>query len=333
MANIVIVGSGVVGSATGKGLAEKGHRVVFHDIDGRVLERLGREGYATVPSLGLVKDADFVFLTVPTPTVGGRVDLGPLRAAARETGGLLWRVMEKEKADKAYPVVVVKSTVPPGTTEHLALPLLERYSRKKTGRDFGLVMNPEYLRERHALEDMMHPKLILIGAADDRSAGLMEELYASFEAPVVRVRPQEAELQKYVHNLFNATKISFFNEMRDVGERLGCDTDKIFRLAVQSAEASWNPSYGTEEKGPFEGACLPKDTAAFLTWSKDELGIFLRLLDSTIRVNDGLAARRQDARSQEDAEREGILPAFSPAAVRRMFYSSPRKKPKPSRYV
>ena len=93
-------------------------------------------------------------------------------------------------------------------------------------------------------------------------------------------------MQKYIHNIFNACKISFFNEMRTICEAVKVDTDKIFDLVVKSAEASWNPQYGIRNLGPYGGSCLPKDTTAFLAWAKDEKGKSLPLLEAVIKTNE-----------------------------------------------
>jgi UDPglucose 6-dehydrogenase len=302
MATIAIVGSGVVGRATGEGFLRRGHRVVFYDIDPEKAADLARDGRTVSPSLAFEGERPaFVFLAVPTPTRKGKVDLSAVEEASRGLGSMF---LGRSAVKGAFPVIAVKSTVPPGTTEGLVRPLLERCSRKKAGSDFGIASNPEYLRERSALEDFVRPRLVLVGAADRRTGRRLRRLYAPFGAPVALVKTEEAELQKYIHNLFNAAKISFFNEMRGVAERLGCDADKLFRLTIESAEAFWNPLYGLEDRGPYGGACLPKDTQAFLAWAGNHLATPLPLLKSVIRANEN--AKRKVKSEKEEAKVKSV---------------------------
>jgi len=281
MARIAVIGSGVVGKATGIGLISTGHQVKFFDINPERVEELEKEGYqAKGPDLLNVHDFDAFFFTVSTPTVDGKIHLGFLESAVANLGKLI-----KEKKD--YFVVVGRSTMPPGTTEEFIIPLLEKYSGKKAGLDFGVCMNPEYLREKTSKDDFMRPWIIVIGALDKRSGDTLCQIYNSYECPIHQVSLKEAEMQKYVHNLFNATKITFFNEMRGICKALDLDADKIFKITAESAEGSWNKMYGIRDMGPFEGSCLPKDTAAFSGWVKEKFGDNkTRLLDTTIAVNE-----------------------------------------------
>lgn len=309
MAHILIIGSGTVGYATGRGFLKKGHQVSFYDTSSEVRHRLKVEGYETVEQVHAARNPDFMFIAVPTPTIEGAMDMRPLRQALSDSAKALASLFaEKKKSqaqEKKYPIVVIKSTVLPGTTTHMAKPILEQYAGKVVGQDFGLAVNPEYLREHFAFEDVLSSRLITIGVADARSARSLERLYADFETPIAQVSPEEAEFQKYVHNLWNATKISFFNEMREVGESLHCDTDKVFSLTTRSAEAFWNPFYGLRKRGPYGGSCLPKDTAAFLSWGRRTLHAPLPLLQSVIRVNEMLA-RKQRRREVQRKETERI---------------------------
>lgn len=281
MSKLAIVGSGVVGQATGKGFLSKGHEVVFSDINPEVIQKLKKEGYqAYEPDALIDQDVDAFILTVSTPTVDGKIELNFLKAAAANLGeGPI-------KKSKKYQIVVVRSTVPPGTTENVVIPLIEKYSGKKAGHDFGVCMNPEYLREHSSLEDFKKPWVIIIGSLDQKSGEIFEDMYRPFDCPIHHLSLKEAEIQKYVHNLFNACKITFFNEMRLVCEDIKVEADKIFELVAQSAEASWNRRYGIKNFGPFAGSCLPKDTTAFLSWSKDKLKRPLYLLKTIIKVNE-----------------------------------------------
>jgi UDPglucose 6-dehydrogenase len=290
--SIFIVGSGLVGQATGKGLAAKGFKVTFIDVRPAVVSQLRRQGYQAFEASEVKKtDAAIFMLSVPTyspkPGING---LDFVKEAATSIGSWL------SKTDK-YCLVVVRSTVLPGTTEGTIIPILEEYSGKGAGRDFGVCTNPEYLRERCAEEDFLNPWLVLIGELDKRSGDLLQEVYHWVNCPIYRVSLKEAEMEKFVHNLFNANKISFFNEMRLACRQMGLDCEKVFPSVAQSAEASWNHLYGTRDLGPFAGSCLPKDTIAFLSWAKEQ-GMETPLVDAMLRVNEALVRHLEPASSK-----------------------------------
>lgn len=282
LAKIAIIGSGIVGQAAGKGLGAKGHQVVFCDINYEILEKLESQGYRVYPPHLLEQEEgiDAFFLSVSTPTVDNAIKLDFLKSALANLGtGYL-------KNKNSYCVVVIRSTVPPGTTEEQLIPILEKFSMKKAGADFGVCMNPEYLRENSNEEDFKNPWIIVIGELDGRSGDALEKIYGPHECPIIRTSLKEAEMQKYVHNLFNACKISFFNEMRTICDSAKVDADKVFELVAKSAEASWNPKYGIRNLGPYGGSCLPKDTTAFLSWARKTLTHPMPLLKAVIRVNE-----------------------------------------------
>lgn len=281
---ICIIGSGFVGQATGKGFVAKGFNVTFLDINPSKVQQLTNEGYKAYHPDDLKNgsfDFDITFLSVPTPTANKKIDLSKMEEASKYLGKRLYALNK-------YHLVVVKSTVLPGTTENLVIKTVEKYSGKSAGRDFGICMNPEYLRERFADEDFIKSWVVVIGEYDHRSGNLLEEIYEDFDCPKYRVSIQEAEIQKYVHNLFNAVKVTFFNEMRQICNEAGLDPELIFPLVVESAEGVWNPFYGLKDKGPFQGNCLPKDTQAFLSWA-EENGYSADLLKQTIQVNERIA--------------------------------------------
>lgn len=280
---ICVVGPGVVGQATGKVFIEKGFETAFLGGREEKGKKLQDEGYTWYSADALFDgdyDFDITFFTVPTPTHDGKLNFDAMNSASIDLGKRL-------KKTKKYHLVVVKSTVPPGTTEELVIKNIEKYSGKKVGEGFGACMNPEYLREYAAYEDSLNPWLIIIGAYDKKSAKTLENVYKVFECPQYTVTLKEAEMQKYVHNLYNASKIAFFNEMREVAKKIDVDADKIFKFTAISAEAMWNPKYGIRDMGPFSGACLPKDTKAFYHWASTK-GYDVRLLGMIIEQNEVL---------------------------------------------
>jgi UDPglucose 6-dehydrogenase len=293
MGRTVIIGSGVVGTATGKGFADTGHAVQFVDINRARVEELRREGFAASTVIDLSGPPSFIFLTLPTPSSGEGYDLSALEAGVRAVGEAL-------RHAGAWHTVVVRSTVPPGTCENVVKPLLEQASGRKVGDHFALASNPEFLRAASAREDFLMPWMTVIGSRSRRTVERLVDLYQGFGGEVRAFSsPAEAELVKCAHNLFNATKISFWNEMWKIGERLGVGVDQVAATVAQSAEGSINPEYGIKGGKPFGGACLPKDAQGFLGFAA-QLGVEMPVLEAVIRTNDSLAAAGNGHRTGKD---------------------------------
>jgi UDPglucose 6-dehydrogenase len=300
---IAIVGSGVVGTATGVGLEAKGHDVVFCDISRNRLAVLRKRGLSAIAADALLEeDRDVYLISVPSPTVEGEVDTSYVAAAASLVGRA---IAKREK----WSLVVVRSTVPPGTTEGVVRPIVEREAGRAAGDGFGLCMNPEFLRELSAEQDFMDPRVIVIGALDERSDAALRRLYAGWpDVPVVSMSLRDAELTKYTSNLFNAAKISFFNEMEQICQAFDADARNVFGAVVHGAEGLWNPAYGTRGLFPYGGACLPKDTVGFLGFARERgLGDQMLLLQATIETNERLAVTQANVelpawREQERAQ-------------------------------
>ena len=263
MARIVIVGSGVVGQATGKGFAKKGHTISYVDIDPQTIVELRAAGFQAL----MVADVDWnavdvVMLTVSTPSVNGKTVLEYIESAAVDVGHGL-------RTAEHYITVVVRSTVPPMTTERRITPILEQTSGKQAGVDFGVAMNPEFLRQMSSEQDFARPWITVLGVSDHHTAEVLDPLFAPFGALIVRCTPTEAEMIKYVSNIYNAVKISYFNEVDAICRRLGVDGNLIGAAVARSAESMWNPLYGIRGGVPYGGACLPKDTAAFMAFVRE----------------------------------------------------------------
>ena len=283
MARILIIGSGVVGQATGKGFARKGHQISYVDINPQTIERLRADGQTAMTSAEVEwRAVDVVMLAVSTPSVDDQIVLDYIEAAALDVGRGL------AQAERFVPVVV-RSTVPPTTTEQRITPILERASGKRAGVDFGVAMNPEFLRQVSSEQDFARPWVTVLGASDRRTAQILDALYAPFGALIVRCTPTEAEMIKYVNNVYNAVKISYFNEVHAICEQLEIDSNLVGAAVARSAEGMWNPLYGTRGGAPYGGACLPKDTVAFLQFVR-ERGMQHLLLEAAIDANRWLAA-------------------------------------------
>ncbi|MCK5628580.1 UDP-glucose/GDP-mannose dehydrogenase family protein [Candidatus Bathyarchaeota archaeon] len=272
---ISIIGSGTTGKATGVGLVKHGNKAVFYDIDPQKLRDLKGEGYDIAKTtLEAAKKSLVIFICVPTPTKDKELDFLCMEAAIKEVAKALKKLGE-------YRVVAIRSTVLPTTTRCRILPLLEEFSGLKSGKDFGLCMNPEFLTAKHALKDFLHPQRIIIGELDKKSGDILEDLFKAFGAPILRTDLDSAEMIKYVANCFLATKISYFNQVYLTSHKLGLDPQLI------SEAVSLDPrigTYGTKGGYPFTGSCLPKDLEAFISFTKNKKANF-KLLETVQEIN------------------------------------------------
>jgi len=272
---VSIIGSGVVGQATGMGLVNHGNDVLFNDINENTMSYLEQNGYrVTGEVLESVADSDIVFVCVPTPTTNNHIDLTCIQSSIDALAQAL-------KETKKYVVIVFRSTLLPQTTRTIIIPALEDRSGLKAGKDFGVCMNPEFLREQSPLDDFLNPSRIIIGEFDKKSGDILERIYSSFNCPIVRTDLDTAEMVKYVSNLFLASKISFFNEIFMMCDTLGLDAKKV------SEAVSLDPrigGYGIYGGRPFGGMCFPKDLAAFIAFAKSK-GLSYKMMDAVDEVN------------------------------------------------
>lgn len=307
---VSVLGTGYVGLVTGVCLAEKGHRVSCVDIDpdkvqktnlgipiiheeglGTLLKKnIGGRFNATTDLRQAVLNSDLSIIAVGTPFNGDEIDLGYIQEVSKQVGTALC-----EKV--AYHVVVVKSTVVPGTTQEVVLPLLEKFSGKKAGADFGLGMNPEFLREGVAVEDFMAPDRIVLGGIDERTLDVLEDLYRVFDGvDKVRTTPKTAEMIKYTANALLATMISFSNEIGNLCSGLGdIDVVDVMRAVhldkrlcpIMADGRRIVPQFTTyiEAGCGFGGSCFPKDVKALIAHGQ-KAGQPMPLLQSVIRVNE-----------------------------------------------
>jgi UDPglucose 6-dehydrogenase len=301
---ILIVGSGVVGEATGSVLAERGFDVTFSDASPAVVSRLKGKGLPAFHVDEIKKpDNDIYMVSVPTYPFDLCRTSAEAEKLEQSMSPLEWCEIGIDYTKSAsalvgrwikeagrYQLVVIRSAVLPGTTEDMIIPILQEQSGKTAGRDFGVCVNPEYLREKSNYHDIANPWVTVFGELDKKSGDILDKVYKWTTCPQYRLTIKEAEMQKFVHNLLNAAKISFFNEMRLVCERIGVNASSIFPIVVKSAEAIWNPEYGTKDYGPYGGKCLPKDTVAFLSWARKS-GMEPVLLKAVIEVNEMLEKR------------------------------------------
>jgi UDPglucose 6-dehydrogenase len=295
LSRIFIVGSGVVGEATGRGLLHRGHKVTFVDVLPSRVEALRAAGLDATDALDLSgEEESFIFLTLPTPHVvepavpGGqpdrRYDLTAFLQGVRDVG-------EAVRTSDEIHTVVVRSTVPPGTTLRLVQPLLEEVSGKQEALGFSLASNPEFLRAASAAEDFRHPWMTVVGASSKRTAERLADLLRPFGGELrVFDDPTTTETIKIVHNVFNAVKISFWNEIWTLAKALEVDPNAVSSTVSLSAEGSWNTSYGIVGGAPYGGACLPKDTNGLLGLAR-AVGVEMPLLKAAVTVNERMCAQ------------------------------------------
>jgi UDPglucose 6-dehydrogenase len=292
--SIIVVGAGTVGTSTGKGLIKKGYDVLFIDKNPDIIKGLEEKGYrARLPNdlSGYDIGARTSMFCVDTPlgkrneNSFGLLDLDNMMSAVSIHAKWLGKCKQSRmNGEKYYHLIVIRSTVPPGTTRGLLLPLINKNSGLKVGEDLGLCMHPEFLRTISADEDYLNPRATIIGQYDSRSGDFLEDIYSSFQGAKIRVDLDMAEFMKFIHNCFNATKISFSNEMWQLGKSLGIDANLALQLAAKTAEGLWNPNYGLIGGQPYGGQCLPKDTEGFEQFAQRS-NTLTPLLSAVVRVN------------------------------------------------
>src|ERR1700749_509116 len=293
---IAIIGSGYVGLVTGACFAEVGHNVICVDNDERKVKAL-QSGIIPIYEPGLedlvhrnvaarrlpfttsiedgVDNSQVIFIAVPTPPKSdGSVDLTYIERVAREIASVR----------KGYRVIVDKSTVQVKTGEKVA-DAIRRYN--KADAEFDVVSNPEFLREGCAVDDLMHPDRIVIGANSDRALALMRKIYEPFMAPVMVTDINSAELIKHAANSFLALKISYINAVSAICEASGADVQKV--ADGIGADKRIGRSFLSAGLG-YGGSCFPKDIAAFIAIS-EQLGRPFTLLKEVQRINEGKKAR------------------------------------------
>lgn len=326
---VSIVGTGYVGLVSGACLAHLGHNVVCVDVDPRKVQMIASKKppiyekglqellEANVPSRltattdlrSAVMNSDLSLIAVGTPFDGQAIDLKYIKLASKEIG-------EAIKDKPSYHMVVVKSTVVPGTTTDVVLPILEEASGKTAGLDFGVGMNPEFLREGEAIDDFMAPDRIVLGGIDQRSIEALGMLYAAFtKADIVRTDPRTAEMIKYTANSLLATLISFSNEIAnlsaaqkvDVADVMhGVHLDRRFSPILPSGERI-KPgfvSYIWPGAG-FGGSCFPKDVKALVAHG-EKCGMPMPLLKSVIDVNNRQPVKMIDILEDKLGDLKGL---------------------------
>lgn len=317
---ISIFGLGYVGTVSAACLASEGHEVVGVDpvsakvdIIGQGLSpiveaEIGEIVAATVKSgkLRAVSDAaeaiaatDISFVCVGTPSQhNGNLDLRYIRRICEQIGAAL-------RTKSARHVVVIRSTILPGTMRNVVIPILEESSGKKAGIDFGISNNPEFLREGTAVKDYRNPPKTVFGAPDAATGDLLEELYRHLDAPLIRTSIEVAEMIKYVDNSWHALKIGFANEIGRWCKSLDIDAQQVMDVFCQDRKLNISASY-LSPGFAFGGSCLPKDLRA-LTYQAKTRDLQLPILTSVLRSNEVQVERGVEMIMDRGFTRVGIL--------------------------
>jgi len=296
---IGVFGLGYVGCVSAACLAQEGHIIIGVDINhnkvniinsGRspiiekdldeIIKKVVTTGelVATTDAKEAVSSSQVSMVCVGTPSNdNGSLDLSYIKRVCAEIGAGL-----REKDD--YHVVIVRSTMLPGSVEGEVIPALEKTSGKKAGGDFGVCMNPEFMREGSSVYDFYHPPMIVIGELDKRSGEVVEEIYANIDARVVRTSIKVAEMIKYVNNAFHGLKVCFGNEIGNICKKLGIDSHQIMEIFCMDTKLNLS-SYYLKPGFAFGGSCLPKDLRTLLYKGQRE-DLRLPLLNSILDSNE-----------------------------------------------
>ena len=315
-----VFGLGYVGCVSAACFAKEGHEVWGVDVNPTKVEIInsGRSPIvetgvddlinemvkaerlrATTDSAEAVRNSELSLICVGTPShQNGSLDLTYVKRVCQEIGAALERKRERH-------TVVIRSTMLPGTIESVVIPTLEVYSGKKVGRDVGVSINPEFLREGTSLKDFYAPPFTLIGADEEDVAASVRRLYTNIEAPLYVTSVRAAEMVKYACNCFHALKVSFANEIGNICKALGIDSHEVMEVFCQDKKLNLSPYY-LKPGFAFGGSCLPKDLRAIIYKAK-ELDVEVPLLSSTLQSNRQQVERAVEMVLGTGRKRIGVL--------------------------
>lgn len=325
-AAISVVGLGYVGAVSTACLSSLGHRIIGVDLDTVKIAQINKgvspihekdlgellgQGVdaglitATDDLVAAVRNTDVTFVSVGTPTsADGGCDYSYIEAAAQSIG-------EGIALKSEFHVVVMRCSIPPGTTLRLMTPIIERVSGKKVGVGFGVCFNPEFLREGVAVEDFYAPPKTVIGTTDQRTSNIMGQIYAAVDDNVITTSIETAEMVKYVDNVWHAAKVTFANEVGRLCKPLSVDSHEVMDVFVQDTKLNLSPYY-LKPGFAFGGSCLPKEVRAVAHIAK-EIGVDLPMIQSLGTSNQAHIDEAISMVRKTGAKRVGVLGiAFKP---------------------
>ena len=317
---ISIFGMGYVGTVSAGCLAYDGHQVIGVDpvqakVDlinagqspiieadiGEIIASTAQSGRlrATYDQIQAIRDTELSFVCVGTPSQpNGNLDLKFIRRICEQIGRAL-----KDKTTRH--TVVIRSTILPGTMHQIVIPILEEYSGKKAGVDFGVCNNPEFLREGSAVKDFNSPPKTVIGELDRTDGDILAALYAKLSAPLIRTNLETAEMIKYIDNSWHALKIGFANEIGNLCKSLSIDAHEAMNIFCQDKKLNISPAYLLPGFA-FGGSCLPKDLRA-LAYTAKIRDLELPIINSILPSNELQVARGLRLILEKGKKRIGVL--------------------------
>src|SRR5712671_805094 len=313
-------GLGYVGTVSAGCLAQEGHEVIGVDSEpakvdlinagkppiiekdiGQIIERQVAAGRlsATTEASVAVGQTDLFLICVGTPSrSNGDIELKYVRRVCEEIGTAL-------RDHQGAPVVVIRSTMLPGTMREVVIPTLETFSGRRAGAEFGVCINPEFLREGTAVHDFFNPPKTVIGEFNRASGDLLANLYARIAAPLIRADIETAEMVKYADNAWHALKVGFANEIGNLCKGVGVDSHRVMDIFCQDTKLNLSPYY-LKPGFAFGGSCLPKDLRALLYKAKT-LDISLPILAAILPSNEQQIERGVRAVIEKGNKKVGVL--------------------------
>lgn len=319
---ISVFGLGYVGCVSAACLAKEGHEVIGVDpntakVDminqgkSPIIEKdldtiladvvIGKQGSltATADAVRAVVETDISLICVGTPSQkNGSLSLEYVKNCAKELG-------QGIKQKDSYHVVTARSTMLPGTVEDVIIKEIEFWSGKKAKKDFGAVMNPEFLRESTSIHDFYHPPVTVIGELDATSGDMVQDMYNFLDSPVSRTDIRTAEMIKYANNAFHGLKVAFANEIGVISKKFGIDSHKVMDIFCMDDKLNLSPYY-LKPGFAFGGSCLPKDLRA-ITYAAKQADVELPVLESIMKSNDTHIKRAIQHIVDSKQKRIGIL--------------------------
>lgn len=317
---ICVFGLGYVGAVSAACLAQDGHEVIGVDPEqtkvdlinagktpiiekgiGAIIKEQVAKGQlrASTDATAPINNADLLLICVGTPSLGnGNIDLKAVRHVCEQIGKVL-------ATQESAPVIVIRSTMLPGTMRQVVIPTLEASSGKRAGNDFGVCINPEFLREGTSVFDYYNPPKTVIGELGKSSGDLLTKLYAKMPAPLIRTDIETAEMVKYADNAWHALKVGFANEIGNICKGVGVDAHRVMDIFCQDTKLNISPYY-MKPGFAFGGSCLPKDLRALIYKAKS-LDLSLPILNSILPSNQLQIERGVQAVVDKGNRKVGIL--------------------------